>query len=463
VEQLMSVISKSTNPHSAAARELRTKMQGRVVSRGDDDYARTRQIWNGAVENQPALFAVCETSADVQAAVRSARQHGIALSVRGGGHGWAGSALCPDGLVIDLSRMRQVTVDPHSRTAIVSGGATAKDVAVAADAHGLVAALGNCGAVGMAGLTLGGGYGPLNGRCGLAADNLLTAEVVLANGRRVTAGPDEEPDLLWAIRGGGGNFGVVTSLRIQLHETRHMLGGLIAYPWSEADTVLSRYAAFAATMPDELGVPVTMTSGADGQPAIMFVPLWNGDKLQGTRAMDRLQALGKPQLTQVGPMTYTEMLAPIDAQLAEVVGWHWEIRTRSLPVLTPGAIDALNRSVARRTSPHSMVNWHHFHGAATRIPAEAIAFGLRQEHFMVEIVASWEPDGSNGAAHRQWARDLWEALAPFALPGGYANLLGPDDREQAAAAYGDNAARLRALKRRFDPDRVFASAIPLPT
>lgn len=446
----------------AGTRELRAKMQGRVVSRDDDNYARTRQIWNGAVENQPALFAVCETSADVQAAVRSARQHGLPLSVRGGGHDWAGRALCPDGLVVDLSRMRQVIVDPRSRMATVSGGATAKDVAVAAGAHGLVAALGNCGPVGMAGLTLGGGYGPLNGQYGLAADNLLGADVVLADGRCVTTGSDEEPELFWAVRGGGGNFGVVTYMRIQLHETRHVLAGLIAYPWSEAETVLSRYAAFAATMSDELGVSVTMTSGPDGLPAIILVPLWNGDRLQGERALDYLQTLGKPQLTQVGPMTYTDMLAPFDAQLAEVAGCHWEIRTRSLPALVPGAVDVIMAAVARSTSPHSMVNWHHFHGAATRIPAEAIAFGLRQEHFMVEIIACWEPDGSNGAAHRQWAEDLWKSLAPFALPGGYANLLGPNDREQAAAAYGDNAARLRALKRRFDPDRVFASAIPLP-
>ena len=181
--------------------------------------------------------------------------------------------------------MRQVFVDPHSQVATVQGGARIKDVAAAADAHGLVAELGNCGEVGMAGLTLGGGYGPLNGQHGLAADNLLGAEVVLADGRRVTTGPDEEPELFWAIRGGGGNFGVVTSLRIRLHETRHMLAALITYPWSEAETVLRRYAAFAATMPDELGVPVAMASGPDGQPAITLVPLWNGDKLQGERAM----------------------------------------------------------------------------------------------------------------------------------------------------------------------------------
>jgi FAD/FMN-containing dehydrogenase len=339
---------------------LHAMMQGRVVSRGDDDYPRTRKIWNGAVEKQPALFAVCETSADAQAAVRSARQHGLPLSVRGGGHDWAGSALCPDGLVVDLSKMRQVIVDPHSRVAIVAGGAKAKDVAAAAGAHGMVAALGNCGEVGMAGLTLGGGYGPLNGQYGLAADNMLGAEVVLADGRRVTTGPDEEPELFWAIRGGGGNFGVVTSLRIQLHQTRHMLGAVIVYPLSEAESVLHRYAAFAATMPDELGVSVTMTSGPDGQPALMMVPLWNGDKLQGERAMDKLQALGRPQLAQLGPMTYTEMLAPFDAQLAEMAGWHWETRTRSLPALMPGAIVVIITAVAGKTSPYSMVNWHHF-------------------------------------------------------------------------------------------------------
>jgi len=442
-----------------AMRELHNMMRGRVVSRGDDDYPRTRKIWNGAAENQPALFAVCETSADVQAAVRSARQHGFPLSVRGGGHDWAGRALCPDGLVVDLGGMRQVIVDPRSRIATVSGGAKVKDVAAAAGAHGLVAAFGNCGEVGMTGLTLGGGYGPLNGQYGLAADNLLGAEVVLADGRCVTTGPDEEPELFWPSAAAAATS---VSMRIQLHETRHMLAGLIVYPWSEAETVLSRYAAFAARMPDELAVPVTMTSGPDGQPAIMLVPLWNGDKLQGERAMNHLQALGNPRLAQIGPMTYTEMLAPTDAQLAEVAGWHWEIRTCSLPVLTPGAIDAIIAAIARRTSPHSMVNWHHFHGAATRIPADATAFGVRREHFMVEIIAGWEPDGSNGAAHRQWAQDLWESLTPFALPGGYANLLAPHDREQARDAYGSNSARLRSLKRRFDPGGVFASAIPLP-
>ncbi|WP_426419713.1 FAD-binding oxidoreductase [Bradyrhizobium genosp. A] len=446
---------------AAATRELRATMQDRVVSRGDDAYSRTRRIWNGAVENQPALFAVCETSADVQAAVRSARQHGLPLSVRGGGHDWAGRALCPEGLVVDLSRMRQVIVDPQSRIATVAGGATAKDVAAAAGAHGLVAAMGNCGAVGMAGLTLGGGYGPLSGTCGLAADNLLGAEIVLADGRCVTTGPDAEPELFWALRGGGGNFGVVTSLRVRLHRAHDTLAGSIIYNWNEATAVLRRYAAFAATAPDELGMAVGVMSGPDGEPVIMVVPLWNGERRQGERAMEAVRAFGVPLSAQVGPATYSDLLAQFDAWVEALDGYHWETRTRWLPALAAEAADTIIAAKAQAPSPHCSIFWHHFHGAATRIAPAGAAFGLRHEHLMIEIVAGWKPDGDS-AAHRRWAQDLWQSLAPFALPGGYANLLGPNDREQAAGAYGGNAARLAVLKRRFDPDGVFASAIPLP-
>jgi len=205
-----------------------------------------------------------------------------------------------------------------------------------------------------------------------------------------------------------------------------------------------------------------MTSGPDGQPTLFFFPLWNGEKQRGEQIISDFQALGTPRLAQVGATTYSDMLALFDTSLDAANGCHWVIRTRSLPALTSGAIDVITRAAAGSTSPYSMVNWHHFHGAATRIPAQEIAFGVRQEHFMLEIIAGWKPDGGNAAAHRQWAQDLWESLAPFALPGGYANLLEPHDREQAKYAYGSNGARLRELKRRFDPEGLFASAIPLP-
>src|SRR5262249_22510470 len=242
---------------------------------GDERYDKGTRVWNGAVRHRPKLIAFSKQPEDVQAAVRAARHHGLKLSVRGGGHDWAGRALRDDGLLIDLPGMRDVTIDPRAGVATVAGGALAKDVAAAAGAHGLVAALGNCGTVGMAGLTLGGGYGPLSGTCGLAADNLLGAQIVMADGRRGTTGPDVEPDLHWALRGGGGNFGVVTSLRVRLHPARHMLAGTIIYNWNEASSVLRRYAAFAATAPDELGMSVGVMTGPNGDPIVMVAPLWN--------------------------------------------------------------------------------------------------------------------------------------------------------------------------------------------
>jgi alkylation response protein AidB-like acyl-CoA dehydrogenase len=230
---------------SRCADELQAAISGCVALPGHQLYDVGSRVWNGAVRRRPAIVAFCKKPEDVQAAVRAAQRHGLPLSVRGGGHDWAGRALCDRGLVIDLTGMRDVAVDPQARVATVAGGARAKDVAAAAGAHDLAAALGNCGTVGMAGLTLGGGYGPLSGTCGLAADNLLGAEVVLADGRRVTTGPDAELDLLWALRGGGGNFGVATSLRVRLHPVRDMRVGSIIYGWNEAGAVLRRYAAFA--------------------------------------------------------------------------------------------------------------------------------------------------------------------------------------------------------------------------
>ena len=456
------MLASKSRPSPSAADELRTAVSGGVALPPDERDADACRVWNGAVLHRPAMVALCERAEDVQAAVRIARGHALPLSVRGGGHHWTGPALRDGGLVLDLTGMRGVAVDPQARIATVAGGARVKDVAAAAAVHNLVPVVGNCGAVGVAGLTLGGGYGPLSGAHGLAADNLLGAEVVLADGRRVTTGPDQEPDLFWALRGGGGNFGVVTAMRVRLHEGRNMLAGSIVYPWGRAEALLRRYARFATAMPDELGVLVFMASGPDGEPAVQLTPLWNGDEHRGEQVMRDLQALGTQHMAQVGPATYPDMLAPFDAWVDAADGCHWEMRTRWLPELTPGAIAAMVAAVSRKTSPHAAVGFHHVHGAATRVAPDATAFGLRREHFMVEIIAGWEPKGDNGAAHRRWARDLWQDLAPFALPGGYANLLGPDDREQAAHAYGGNAARLRALKRRYDPDGVFASAIPLP-
>ncbi|GAA4575136.1 FAD-binding oxidoreductase [Planotetraspora kaengkrachanensis] len=442
----------------AAARDLETRLGPGRVSTSGPAYDQTIRIWNGAVTHRPAVIVHCATPSDVQAAVDAARTHGLPLSVRAGGHDWAGRSLRHDGLVVDLAAMTSVAVDPDASVATVSGGATVAHVIAAAAPHGLFAVTGTVGHVGMAGLTLGGGYGPLGGRFGLALDNLLAAEVVLADGRLVIADETRESELFWALRGGGGNFGVVTSMRLRLHEIPGLLAGLIVYPWSQAGSVLRGFADLIASAPDELTVQTGVLSGPDGSPTLFLSPAWSGPPSEGAKHIDELTRLGTPLLSQVAPMSYAEMLGLFDAHIA--VGRHYSIRTRSLPAYTPEAIDAMVFAGDARTSPLSGIAVHHFHGAAAAVPPGDTAFGERRDHFAAEIVAAWEPDG-DGGAHRAWAGAVSSALEPCALPGGYPNLLGPDDRDQAEVAYGGNAGRLRAAKRRYDPDAVF-SAIPLP-
>lgn len=415
-------------------------------------------IWNAAVRHRPALVVRPRTAADVQEAVRVARDHGIPLSVLGGGHDWAGRALRDGGLVIDLSGMRSVTVDAGAGVATVGGGSTAADVIAAAAAYGFVAAVGNCGSVGMTGLTLGGGYGPLNGRFGLAADNLVGAEVVQADGRIVAADWTENPELLWALRGGGGNFGVVTSMRVRLHRLERVIGGMITFPWSQAATVWRGLDEVLLSAPDELTVQSGLASGPDGGPAIYLALAWSGDLRSGEAAIDALTKLGAPLGVQVAPMNCVEMLRLFDEWT--VRGKNWVIRTRTVAAYTSEVIEALLDAGRRRTSPQSAIPIHNFHGASTRFAPDDAAFANRRRHFVIEIIAGWEH--GDGGAHRAWADTVSAALAPHAMPGGYPNLLGPDDHEQISNAYGDNAVRLAAAKKRFDPLGVF-TAIPLPS
>lgn len=457
----MTVTSIVSRAGLAAARDLRGAIEGQVIIPGDDDYACARTIWNSATDRRPAVIVRCETTRDVQMAVRAASNHDLRLSVRGGGHDWAGRSQRENGLVIDLSTMRHVDIDAARKFAIVAGGATAKDVVGAAAPRGLVAVTGNCGTVGLAGLTLGGGYGPLSGRYGLAADNLLGAEVVLADGRFVIADFDRNPELFWALRGGGGNFGVVTAMRVRLHPVQTLLAGMILFPWSDAELALRGYAQVMETAPEELTAMTGVLSAPDGAPALFVAPTWCGEAARGRRIMAALQNVGAPTMTQIGPMAYGDLLGMYDAQA--VHGRAYMVKTRWLPRLTAKVISALSAAGGARTSPFSVIALHHFHGAPARVRADGTAFGLRREHFLLEVVAAWEPTASdNGASHRLWAENLSDVLAPDALPGGYANLLGPDDHDQIAAAYGDNLARLQHAKHSFDPGNVF-SAIPLPT
>jgi FAD binding domain/Berberine and berberine like len=456
----MDEINSASWTARVAGKALRSIMQGKVVLPDDDDYAGARTVWNAAVDHRPAVIAQCETAGDVQLAITAARTYGLPVSVRGGGHDWAGRAIRDNGLVIDLSAMRLVTVEPDSGIAIVSGGALAKDVIAAAEPYGLVAVTGACGTVGMTGLTLGGGYGALNGRYGLAADNLLGAQVVLADGRCVIADTLENPELFWALRGGGGNFGVVTSMRIRLHPLRSVLGGLILFPWHDAELVLRAFAEFVASAPDDLTVMAGALTAPDGRPVLFVAPTWCGEAKEGETLMAALQNLGDPIMSGIGPMTYRELLGMFDAYIPP--GRHHAIKTRWLPRLTANAISALSIAGQTMTSPFSAIVVRHVHGAAARVGADETAFGCRCEHFVVEALASWEPRSQeNGASHWLWAQNLSAKLARDALPGGYANLLGPNDYDQIEWAYGDNLNRLQRVKDRYDPGNMF-SATPMP-
>jgi FAD/FMN-containing dehydrogenase len=401
------------------------------------------------------VIARCTGEDDVVAVVRAAREHGLPVSVRGGGHDWAGRALCDGGVVADLTAMRDVTVTTAG-TAVAGGGATAGDVVSAARPYGLVPVTGTVKGVGLAGLTLAGGYGPLTGRYGLALDNLLSARVVLADGRAVTASAEQHPDLFWALRGGGGTLGVVTQAVYRLRPLDSVLAGLLVFPLYEAAAVLRGYREVIAGAPDELTLMTGFFTGAEG-PAVFLSPTWSGPAEQGEKLIGQLRGLATPEVSQIAPMAYEDALGIFDSLV--VNGRHYSLRTRWLPSLTEESSQVLTEAAATFTSPFTAIAVHHFHGAATRVGVQDTAFALRQDHLMVEVVTAWPADDAAGPGHQWWADEVSGKLIPHALPGGYPNLLGIDDRNRTALAYGPNLPRLREIRRRTDPDGVFSSAV----
>lgn len=453
--------TNSTNIILTAVNDLRAVGRGTVVVRGEDAYSGTRAVWNAAVDNQPDAFMFCETVGDVQNCVRIARKYNLPLSVRGRGFDWVGRSIRDNGLVIDLSLMRGVDVDIAASVATVAAGASSSDVLAAAKPYGLVAVTGSVGQVGITGLTLGGGYGPLNSKYGLALDNLLSAEVILADGERVTADESTNADLFWALRGGGGNFGVVTSMRVKLHPQEQIAGGAIIYPWEQAEKVLLGLGSVMASAPDELTVDVVILTGHNGGPVLLLLPCWTGEFAKSESVFPALQQLGTPIMAHLGPTTCAEMVSGNSEYV--IHGQLNELRNRLLPDLTPEIVREIVLAGETRTSPLSNIILHDFHGAGTRVAPDSTAFAPRQKHFMMQIISSWLPANHDDEyAHKRWAELTSTRLKPFALPGGYPSMLKPDDHAQIAESYGNNAERLRKAKKQFDPDGVFNSAISLP-
>ena len=434
--------------------DLTAVLTGYLVLPEDAAYDEVRQLWSGKVDTRPAAFVRCANAQDVMHTVRWARSHGLALSVRGGGHDFAGRALCEDGVVIDCSQMRAVTIDPAARTAHVQGGATIGDLIGASRERGLATTTGTISSVGMAGLMLGGGYGPLMGAYGLVADNLLSAQVVTAEGQLVTANAMEHADLFWGLRGGGGNFGVVVSLEYCLHPLTTVLAGLLLYPLDQARAMLHYYNEFIATAPDELTIQFGFIQLPDGMSVLFLSPVYAGPLEAGERVLAPLRATGSPLTDQIQPITYDALVHAMDALFPK--GRHYVIQTRSLADLRAETMEALVESAQRFSSPFSGLAIHHFHGAASRVSASETAFAPRQDHLMVEIIAGWEPQSAAAdQRHVLWAQDGSRALAPYALKGGYVNLLDEGEQERVPLTFGPNYRRLLDLKRRYDPEDVF--------
>jgi FAD/FMN-containing dehydrogenase len=438
-------------------RALAKNLAGSLLLPAADGYEDARAVWNRMIDRRPALIARCATVDDVVTAVRFAREHDLLISVKGGGHNVTGHAVCDGGLMIDLSPMRETWVDPALRRAVVGPGATWKDVDSASQRHGLATTGGIVSSTGVAGLTLGGGHGWLMRKHGLACDNLAAVELVTADGERLRASADEHPELFWGLRGGGGNFGIVTSFEFHLHPVDTVLAGLILHPLRRGREVLERYRDVTATAPDELVVGALVTTWFDGTPVIALALCYSGAaEVVGERVVRPLRRLGKPLLDTVRPMTYAELQTAFDATNPP---GRWYYKTGYLDGAQfggPRFVEAfLEHCDFPSPSPLSRVYLEQLGGAMGRVAADQTAFVHRAAPFdLIVIAGGFRPEDTE--KNVQWARRTSDAMRPFMSGGTYVNYLGADASHDAVrSAYGPAYSRLVALKERYDPHNVF--------
>jgi FAD/FMN-containing dehydrogenase len=437
---------------------LRAQIAGTVLSPSDAGYEEARRVHNGLIDRRPALVARCHGTADVQAAVRFGRERGLEIAVRGGGHNVAGNAVCDGGLMIDLSAMRGVHVDPRARRARAQGGATWGDYNRETQLYGLASTGGVVSTTGVGGLTLGGGLGWLMGKHGMAVDSLRAVELVTASGDIVRASADEHPDLFWALRGGGGNFGVATWLEYEVYPVGPMVtGGLVAHPFAAARDVLRFYRDFTASLPDDLTAFAGVLHAPDGSGVKLagIVLCHAGSPEAGAAAVAPVKAFGKPVMDVIGPMPYAAVNTLFDAGFPRGALNYW--KSNFLADLKDAAIDTLIERFAAAPSPMSALLLEHFHGAATRVGPTETAFPHRSVGYNFLTVGEWL-EGAESRANTAWVRETYAAMAPHFSSGRYVNYLNADEvteGDAVAAAFGPNGKRLREVKRRYDPDNVF--------
>jgi FAD/FMN-containing dehydrogenase len=445
----------------ASIEALRTGLDGDLILPGNTGYDESRTVWNAMIDRRPGLVIRTRSASDVVAAVRFAASNGILLAVRGCGHNIAGNAVCDGGIVVDLSPMNAVKVDPEKRIVRVEPGATLADLDAATQAHGLAVPLGINSTTGVAGLTLGGGYGWLSRKHGLTIDSLEAVEIVTPDGRNLHVSANSEPNLFWAIRGGGGNFGIVTAFTFRLHPVGpEVLSGLIVHPFADAAQRLRDYRALASDMPDELTVWVVMRKAPPlpflpaewhGREVLVFAACYSGDMAEGERALKPLRALGSPIADVVGPHPYVGWQQAFDPLLTPGARNYW--KSHNFANLDDGLIDLLIESAGRLPTDETEIFIAQLGGTTKRVDPASTAFPHRNANFLMNVHTRWqeEPQDTRCIA---WARELFDRAARFATGGVYVNFMPEDDIDRVRQAFGTNYNRLAAIKAEIDPDNL---------
>ena len=459
----------SSGVQSSHIARLRSRFRGALLKPAEEGYDEARRVWNGAIDRRPALIARCAGADDVVEAVRFGREHDLLVSVRGGGHAVAGHGVCDGGLMIDLSLMKAIRVDPGARTARAAGGLLWSEFDRATQRFGLATTGGVISHTGIGGLTLGGGLGHLMRRFGLTIDNLTAVDLVTADARTMRVDAETEPDLFWGLRGGGGNFGVATTLEYRLHPVGPIvLAGPVFWPLRDAPAVLRFVRDFAGDAPDELGITIALRlappmpflpSDQYGKPVLGLILVWTGDPKEGERVTSSIRRLASPIADVVRPVPYVALQGMLDGGAPHGLHYYW--KSHRLPRLDDEIIDILVDRVECITSPLSQIGGWAVGGAVTRADPEATAVGDRGAGFELNVTAAWQPVDQDSQRHYSWVRDGWEALRPHGT-GVYANFLSDEGAPGLESAYGDRLSRLIALKDRFDPSNFFRMNANIP-
>jgi FAD/FMN-containing dehydrogenase len=437
----------------SAIQQFRESLRGQTFCPEEDGFDAARTLPNAMIDRRPALIARCTGAADVIACVRFAREHELPLAVRGGGHSIAGKSICDGGLVVDLSVMKGIRVDPARRTVRAETGLKLGEFDRETQAFGLATTLGVVPTVGISGLTLGAGWGNLHAKFGLAIDNVIGADVVTADGRLLTANASENPDLFWGIRGGSGNFGIVTGLEFKLHQVGPVLGGAVFHPAAKAKEVLKFWREFAESSPDELVTQGGSLTLPDGVPVFGVAGCYCGPIAEGEKVLKPLRAFGSPLADAFAPMSYLQMQGMFESFFPP--GRQVYTKSNFLRNLGDEAIDGLVEYVGKSPSRYSFAPFiEHWHGAATRVPVSDTAFPHRQHSWNCFAWSQWESP-ADADRNIQWTRQYWESLRSFLVPSAYGNYVADEGEALSREAYGPNYERLAALKSKYDPSNFF--------